>query len=685
MARRCGDGEASVKRAPRPLRRAGRTLGLRARNEDTGRGRRAIVRTPPPGNVAGMDSPAPSSPPTARDVINADAIRAAIARRSQQRRDHPDIARWLRSHFFRWVVNRFAQVLPVRSEDNWRVCMSAQAPAPWFLRKLAHGGADMIYIDPEHHLLREHELRMVEFFAARLDTRLAGKFHRIAFAAADAAWRRDHERMQRRSRRGWWPSQPHALAEIAATPNGRFVELRASGHTLRAELAYESFHMQHCLGQFAQRERLEGGYGEHYARNCEQGRIRLFSLRDEHNRPHVTVSLALELGEWSLEQIKGKQNTVPAAKYLPDVLALLDRLRPHDGGCGDLLLLGLVAAGGDGEAGYVAFGELDDVARQRALLAAYPHLLGHHPAPGPLEQWLGLGARAAVVDQVAVPHGPVVAATLAMRRAEAACDDAEQAAFAAAQIERCEAALEQAFPQWLAASFAPADAPRGGGWLARLLGKGGPAQAAQTHRRWALALSDPLLFRIGLVGHDTRLAAPAGIPQRIRTQVESELGVARDGAEAAVRNFCAEFFRMPYFCHPNLLATTVPPGPAAADADPVRDLLAWHAMRQGYVLRLLAAWGLIDDARGWPLLLLNAQRVQDGFGDWRAFGAAAGRGHATQLRWSGEAHNTRATEVAIADYLDQYDCPWTRLSWSGFDLGAAIATGSDPPGSTVAV
>ena len=429
--------------------------------------------------------------------------------------------------------------------------------------------------------------------------------------------------------------------------------------------------MQHCLGQFAQRERLEGGYGEHYARGCEQGRIRLFSLRDAHNRPHVTVSLVLELGEWTLEQIKGKQNAAPAAKYLPDVLALLEILRPYDAGCGDLLRLGVVA-GDDGRP--LAFAELDDVARQRTLLAAYPHLLGHHRNPDALAQWLGLGAGAAVAGQVAATHAPVVAAELAMQRADAAGDDAEQAAFAAARIERCTAELERAFPQWLAASFAAPPAPHGGGWLGRLLGKAGPPQATLAQRRWALAISDPLLFRIGLVGGDVRLAAPAGIPARIRGQVESELEFERDGADAAVRRFCAGFFRVPYFAHPNLLQAR-----AASDPDPVRDLLAWHAMRQNHLLRLLAAWNLIDDARGWPLLLLNAQRVRDGFDDWRGFGAAAGRGHAAWLRWTGrDAHNARATEVAIADFLDQYDCPWTRLGWSGFDLSAAIAVAPEP-------
>lgn len=619
-------------------------------------------------------------PTTARDVINADAIRAAIVRRSQQRRDDAEIARWLRTHFFRWAINSFAHVLPVRSLDSWRVCMSAQAPADWFVRKLAQGDAAMLYIDPEHHLLREREARMVEFFAARLGTRLAGKFHRIAFAAAEAAWQRDHERMQRRSRRGWWPSQPHALADALATPNGRFVELRASGRTLRAELAYESFHMQHCLGQFAERERLEGGYGEHYARGCEQGRMRLFSLRDERNRPHVTVSLVQDLGEWSLEQIKGKQNTVPAAKYLPDVLALLNHLRPREAGCADALRLGIVAAGGDGEAGYVAFGDLDDEARRHALLAAFAHLLGQHPRPGALAQWLGLGAGAAVAGEVAAPHAPVLAAELEMLRAagadaieaqddaESEAEDPRDAASDAAQRERCAAALERVFPQWLDATFAAPAAARGG-WLQRLRGHGGGAEpAARAQRQWALAVSEPLLFRIGLAGDGARLAAPAGVPERMRRQIETELEFDRGGADAAVRRFCARFFRVPCFAHPQLLRARTEPG-----QDPARDLLAWHAMRQSHLLRLLAAWGLIDDARGWPLLLLNAQRVRDGFDDWQAFGAAAGRGHAAWLRWTSSGSGVRATEVAIADFLDQYACSWKRLPWSGFDLAAAVA------------
>jgi len=635
-------------------------------------------------------------PSAARDVINADAIRAAIERRSRQRRDHAEIARWLRTHFFRWTINSFAHVLPVRSVEHWRVCIGAQAPAPWFLRKLAAGDAAMVYIDPEHGQLRERESRMVEFFNARLGSRLDGKFQRIAFAAAEAAWQRDHERMQRRSRRGWWPSQAHALAETATTPNGRFVEIRASGRTLRTELAYESFHMQHCLGQFAERERLQGGYGEHYARACEQGRLRLFSLRDAGNRPHVTVSLAEDLGEWRVDQIKGKQNTVPAAKYLPDVLCLLNALRPRETGNADLQALGIVARNeGEGEGedaapAYVAFAELQDRARQHALLGAFPHLLGQHPRPDALAQWIALGAGAAILGEAATPHGPVLAALQAMHGAHAGHDQ-DAAHRGDDGHDRLAGALAQALPQWppaQAATLPPAPAPAAG-WWRRLLGRGGApaaAERARVHRAWALAVADPLFFRHGVDGASARarLAAPASAPPRLLAQVEAELGTESDHeAAAAVESFCASFFRLPALVGQHALAwaqdeerTTGARAAEerAADADPSRDLLAWHAMRQAYALRLLAAAGRIDEARGWRLLLLNAQRVQDCFDGWPGFGAAAVRGHAGWLRAHGrDPRHAKSTQVALHDFHEQFGCAWTRLDWAAFDLAEAVA------------
>lgn len=40
----------------------------------------------------------------ARDIVNAPALKQAIARRSVQRGDAPDVAEWLANHFFRYAV-----------------------------------------------------------------------------------------------------------------------------------------------------------------------------------------------------------------------------------------------------------------------------------------------------------------------------------------------------------------------------------------------------------------------------------------------------------------------------------------------------------------------------------------------------------------------------------------------------
>ncbi len=70
-----------------------------------------------------------------------------------------------------------------------------------------------------------------------------------------------------------------------AVNNGVLVELDATNPGLRSEMAYESRHMQHCVGDFDNKGALSGGYGDYYARQIEQQKLRLFSLRDGNNIP----------------------------------------------------------------------------------------------------------------------------------------------------------------------------------------------------------------------------------------------------------------------------------------------------------------------------------------------------------------------------------------------------------------
>ncbi|WP_169781702.1 PcfJ domain-containing protein, partial [Escherichia coli] len=110
---------------------------------------------------------------------------------------------------------------------------------------------------------------------------------------------------------------------ILDVPDGKIVEFDASHSNFRREMAYESWHMQHCVGQFDDRKNLTGGYGEYYANQIEQHKLRLFSLRDNNNIPHVTIALNVVGDSLEIDQIKGKQNRHPVKKYADDVLSLL--------------------------------------------------------------------------------------------------------------------------------------------------------------------------------------------------------------------------------------------------------------------------------------------------------------------------------------------------------------------------
>ena len=108
---------------------------------------------------------------------------------------------------------------------------------------------------------------------------------------------------------------------------GDFVEMQPASAQLREELAYESQCMRHCVGQFGNRRKLSGGYGEHYAASCEQGRMRLFSYRTGQSQPRITISAHVKAdGQLEIEQIKGKQNRPPVDKYHADLLAFLQSL-----------------------------------------------------------------------------------------------------------------------------------------------------------------------------------------------------------------------------------------------------------------------------------------------------------------------------------------------------------------------
>ncbi len=359
-----------------------------------------------------------------RDVVNAPDIKQRIRERSAARGDSQEIAAWLANHFYRHVIGNLdadpPAIQPISTQAELLRLHRRTEPAAWALERLrahaarqpplqdspgAGASAPLWWVEPDSAPLLALESRLLEFLSTRRGTALEGKLQRINCPQALARWTLEHLAFARKSESGWAEHRPGAVRPLLRGQLGVFVEFDAQSPDLRAEMAYESQMMRHCLGQFSERGALRGGYGEHYAEACEQGRLRLFSYRTGTAQPRITVSAQVrDDGRLRIDQIKGKQNRPPIARYLADVLALLNHLDADGEAPADALAMGIVrrpahllASGHTGA--WCAASELHTEAEQLWLLQAHPALLEQLDIRSPLMQWLVAARR----DTVPVP------------------------------------------------------------------------------------------------------------------------------------------------------------------------------------------------------------------------------------------------------------------------------------------
>lgn len=350
-----------------------------------------------------------------RNALNAGALKAAIAARSRTRGDNDAVRAWLLNHFYRHLVANFEPARLIESIDDARDALGDAAVPAWVRARFdashkASGDepAPVVWVDPTAPPLLALEARLVEFLESRTGTSLDGKLDRINCPQALALWEKEHARIAARLERGWRESQPDALVELISTPNGRFVELRHDGELLRAEMAFETYVMRHCLGQFADRQALTGGYGERYAEAIEAKRLRLVSFRDTQGQPHITISLIVRAGgKPEVEQVKGKQNRPPIARYVDDLLACLNALDTNDETPPDCVAIGIVRT----ESDWRRIEDVTDAASQARLVGRYPQLFVRLAAPTPAVEWL-VAAR-----QPELLRGPKTARTPSVRYA----------------------------------------------------------------------------------------------------------------------------------------------------------------------------------------------------------------------------------------------------------------------------
>lgn len=350
-----------------------------------------------------------------RNALNADALKAAIAARSRTRGDNDAVRAWLLNHFYRHLVANFEPARPIDSIDDARDALGDRPVPAWVHARLGtlhkasgNAPAPVVWVDPAAPELLALETRLVEFLESRTGTSLDGKLDRINCPQALALWEKEHALMAARIERGWRESQPDALVERLGTPNGRFVEFRHDCPLLRAEMAFESYVMRHCLGQFADRQALTGGYGERYAEAIEAKRLRLISFRDTQGQPHITISLIARAGGKSeVEQVKGKQNRPPISRYVDDLLACLNALDTSDETPPDCIAIGIVRT----ESDWRRIEDVMDAASQAKLIGRYPRLFVRLAAPTPVVEWL-VAAR-----QPELLRGPNTARTPGVRYA----------------------------------------------------------------------------------------------------------------------------------------------------------------------------------------------------------------------------------------------------------------------------
>jgi hypothetical protein len=330
-----------------------------------------------------------SSAYKARDVVNAPELKHAIQQRSILRNDKPEITAWLMNHFYRWLIGSFDVATPVLSASQYQLLSGTPAPE-WLKPRFNTPSLSVpcFYIAPQQALLLERERRLLEFLNSRQGTPLEGKLQRINCIHAFALWEKEHARIQDRQQRGWVPSSGLALTETLRTPNGTWYLFDSLSPHLREEMAYESYHMQHCLGQFGDKKRLTGGYGESYVQKIQADELRLFTLRSSGNTPHITISLQVNNHVLSIDQIKGKQNRPPITRYTADTQALLRHLNMISETHPDCEAMGLIALQESPE--WHLLTELTDPQLQNNILTRQPQLLAVFSQLSLQQQWLAL-------------------------------------------------------------------------------------------------------------------------------------------------------------------------------------------------------------------------------------------------------------------------------------------------------
>lgn len=641
-----------------------------------------------------------------RDIVNAPELRESIISRSQQRRDDPEITQWLSKKLYDQLLKDFNPVFIVNSIEAWKSCLPQHPIPKWFSKKLIQQpDAHMLYIDPFHEKILELERPIIEFFQSRLHSNIKGRFMNMTLEQVMHAWHKDHEAMKKRLAKGQWDSSPHAVKAIFQGKTGQFFEIDATGQLLRQEMAYESWHMQHCLGQFEDLTRLRGGYGEQYVQAKEDGEKRYFSLRDEFNKPHVTISFELDADHWFIEQIKGKQNDVPIQKYADDVLDFLNKIQPQNAQCYDTTQMGILYKPELEEKNrsddqrhnqsavhvptqqkpqhidetvahlplYFYFHELKDSKKIEKMILQNPMLMAHCPRQSASLQWLLISAQQLqhmnhpehlILDQVQRYFDPSVPDVTTLELPLNFQDETKNPFWRKILL----------LPFYLIAALMvlPSQIPILG-WLFKIpvlicglfIHLISVKDPTLERKKWALATGNIIYHRMKISDKDGELKHEAFLENKdlYVKHLEKELNIQSQRPDKRQRRI-QKFLKHDYFSVSRL--SDLYQYYQVDGYQHARDLIIFQHIQNIFLIRLLVQFEELPEEQAWHYIFASAQLIQDCCSSWKELGDyyAKGREMELMMRHGDQENFDRSARMDVDNYLDGAFPSWKSLPWN---------------------
>ena len=329
-----------------------------------------------------------------RNVINIEEIKVYLNTFSKEKKLSIPIDSWLQKTFVRWLINHFSEVQVVDSLERYKALVKGNVPT-WFT---PYSPIEFIYIHIKNPTFVDTLNTCVEFLGSRSE-KISHKFPRMTVEHVMEKSRQEHLRMQERQRK-FIETSGEALErvfgfDLAQLPTFEPTQLPNVGNLhvvkflphhkeLSLEMARESALMQHCLGEFDNVQKAEGGYGSYYYGLIQREEISLYSLRDEKNMPHATISVTRRHKALHLDQIKGKQNQAPVARYIPASVAFFNHINLQHSHHNDCLAMGVVFVKGKSE----QLSNIHDEAMQQDLIAFEPNFIDQLPNPSKSSLWL---------------------------------------------------------------------------------------------------------------------------------------------------------------------------------------------------------------------------------------------------------------------------------------------------------